>query len=158
ILMGNVKVEYKLALVLIPTVIYGFMLMGQRFPVQERVAAGVSYRDMMREFGAAGAFILFYFLVPTLNTPFTGFRMQEINQIISLIIAAVIAIAFFAMYQSFGRPMFVFLLLVMILLATTELGVDSWVTDLMTPVFGKNAGWILVYTSLIMFVLRFFAG
>src|ERR1041385_4162783 len=46
ILMGNVKVEYKLALVLIPTVIYGIMLMGQRFPVQERVAAGVSYRDM----------------------------------------------------------------------------------------------------------------
>src|SRR5207248_2536792 len=74
------------------------------------------------------------------------------------IVALVCAVAFFAAYKSLGRPMFVFLLLVMILLATTELGVDGWVTDLMTPAFGRFAGWLLVYTSAIMFVLRFFAG
>ena len=64
--------------------------------------------------------------------------------------------------RSFGRPMFMFLLLVMVVLATTELGTDSWIASLMTPVlraFGENAGnWVLVYTSFIMFVLRFFAG
>jgi hypothetical protein len=58
--------------------------------------------------------------------------------------------------------MFIFLLLVMILLATTELGTDSWISDLLTPVLkglGPNAGnWVLVYTSTIMFGLRFFAG
>jgi MFS family permease len=57
--------------------------------------------------------------------------------------------------------MFFFLLLVMIPLATTELGTDSWITDLMAPEMtqlGLNAGWILVYTSFIMMVLRFFAG
>jgi MFS family permease len=54
--------------------------------------------------------------------------------------------------------MFVILLIIMIPLATTELGVDSWVTDLMTPVMGANAGWVLVYTSFIMMVLRFCAG
>jgi MFS family permease len=49
----------------------------------------------------------------------------------------------------------------MIPLATTELGTDSWITDLMTPAMnelGMQAGWILVYTSAIMFILRFFAG
>jgi len=50
----------------------------------------------------------------------------------------------------------------MIFLATTELGTDSWIASLMTPVLralGENAGnWVLVYTSFIMFVLRFFAG
>jgi MFS family permease len=49
----------------------------------------------------------------------------------------------------------------MIPLATTELGTDSWITDLMTPAMndlGLQAGWVLVYTSAIMFVLRFFAG
>jgi MFS family permease len=46
----------------------------------------------------------------------------------------------------------------MILLATTELGTDGWITDLLKPVFGNAAGWILVYTSVIMFVMRFFAG
>jgi MFS family permease len=51
---------------------------------------------------------------------------------------------------------------VMILLATTELGTDSWIAALMTPVlkdFGANAGnWVLIYTSTIMLVLRFCAG
>ncbi len=167
ILMGDVGIQWKLALVLIPTVIYGIMLMGQRFPVQERVAAGVSYADMMREFGAAGAFLITWFLMMALLTVVSVFMTPDVlashgweqtNNLLPPIAAVVISALFFAIYRSFGRPMFVFLLLVMILLATTELGVDSWVTDLMTPVFGKHAGWILVYTSLIMFVLRFFAG
>jgi MFS family permease len=47
-------------------------------------------------------------------------------------------------------------------LATTELGTDSWISALLTPVLkslGENAGnWVLVYTSAVMFGLRFFAG
>ena len=49
----------------------------------------------------------------------------------------------------------------MVPLATTELGTDSWITDLMTAEMtqlGIDAGWILVYTSAIMAVLRLFAG
>jgi MFS family permease len=88
----------------------------------------------------------------------TGKTWNAINNWAPPIVSLVCAVAFFAAYKSLGRPMFVFLLGVMILLATTELGVDGWVTDLMTPAFGKFAGWLLVYTSAIMFVLRFFAG
>jgi MFS family permease len=59
-----------------------------------------------------------------------------------------------------------FLVLVMIPLATTEIGTDGWITSIMEgvatdPATGKHKfhpGWILVYTSLIMMVLRFFAG
>jgi MFS family permease len=52
------------------------------------------------------------------------------------------------------------LLLVMFLLATTELGTDSWIADIMRSVLNdQNQGTMfLVYTSFIMFVLRFFAG
>jgi hypothetical protein len=49
----------------------------------------------------------------------------------------------------------------MIPLATTELGTDSWITDMMEPIAEKSKfhpGWVLVYTSAIMMVLRFFAG
>jgi MFS family permease len=81
---------------------------------------------------------------------------------LAVVIAAVPTVAFAAAYKSFGRPMFVFLLLVMILLATTELGVDSWITNLMTPVLAKYSQYgglyLLLYTSLIMAILRFFAG
>lgn len=167
IAMGNVDWRWKVGLVLIPTVIYGVMLAGRRFPIQERVAAGVSYTDMMREFGAAGCLILSYFLVQALLTVCSVFlppdvvastSFEHLSTWLPPVIAIITAVPFFAVYRSLGRPMFVFLLLVMILLATTELGVDSWVTDLMTPAFGKYAGWILVYTSAIMFVLRFCAG
>jgi hypothetical protein len=121
---------------------------------------------MMREFGAASAFILAWFLTMATLTVIAvsapgvtnSASWQAINNYGPAVVALVCAVAFFAAYKSLGRPMFVFLLLVMILLATTELGVDSWVTDLMTPAFGKYAGWLLVYTSAIMFVLRFFAG
>jgi len=57
--------------------------------------------------------------------------------------------------------MFFFLVLLMIPLATTELGTDSWITSLMAPEMsqlGIHPGWVLVYTSLIMMILRFFAG
>ena len=60
--------------------------------------------------------------------------------------------------ESFGRPLFVILLLIMVPLATTELGTDSWITELMVPFLGDNAGWVVVYTALIMMVLRFYAG
>jgi MFS family permease len=54
----------------------------------------------------------------------------------------------------------VFLLLVMFLLATTELGTDGWIQDIMRSVLADpNKGTLfLVYTASIMFVLRFFAG
>jgi MFS family permease len=168
ILMGDsIGWEWKVGLVLIPTVIYGVMMLGLRFPVQERVAAGVSYADMMREFGAAGAFLLAYFLTMATLTVISVFVSAETlqsstwvqaNNWLPAVVAIVTALAFFVAYKSFGRPMFIFLLLVMILLATTELGTDGWIIDLLKPVFGTMAGWVLVYTSAIMFVMRFFAG
>jgi hypothetical protein len=54
----------------------------------------------------------------------------------------------------------VFLTLVMFLLATTELGTDGWIQDIMGSVLqNKTLGTLfIVYTASIMFVLRFFAG
>jgi hypothetical protein len=56
--------------------------------------------------------------------------------------------------------MFVFLMLVMFLLATTELGTDGWIQDIMAAVLKDpiKGTLFLIYTSAIMFVLRFFAG
>jgi MFS family permease len=168
ILMGNhFSWECKIGLVLIPTLIYGAMLVGQRFPLQERVAAGVSYGDMMREFGAAGAFILAWFLTMAFLTVASVFLSQAqldshawamLNNILPPILAVICAGGFFAAFRSIGRPMFILLLGIMILSATTELGTNGWITDLLTPAFGRAAGWLLVYTSALMFVMRFFAG
>src|SRR5919109_1473223 len=45
------------AIVLLPATVYGVMLAAQRFPVHERVAAGISYRAMLREVGAIGGLV-----------------------------------------------------------------------------------------------------
>lgn len=163
--LADLSWRWKIGLYLIPTLAYGVMMLREKFPVQERVASGVSYADMLKEFGWGSAFIVSFFVVLAFDSVFgsLGVYSGTVSMGLAVAIAVVPTLGFFAMYRSFGRPMFVFLLLVMILLATTELGVDSWITNLMTPVlaakFGQFGGlYLLLYTSAIMMVLRFFAG
>lgn len=147
--------QSKMWLLAIPAVIYVVILAFQDFPVNERVAAGSSYMDMLREVGAAGTFIIVWLMAVEFVRSTTG---AENPMIIGTIIAAVAAVAMFAVTRSFGRPLFVLLLLVMVPLATTELGVDTWVSDLMTPILGANGLYVLLYTSLLMMILRFCSG
>lgn len=147
--------EYKVALILLPTIAYGVMMFARKFPLNERVQAGVSYKEMLQEVGAVGCLIVVSLIVFQLGTVFGWSTL--INIIIILLITA-----WFGYYtRSLGQPLFIVLLLIMVPLAITELGTDSWISDLMTPEMSKlglQGGWVLVYTSAIMFVLRFFAG
>jgi MFS family permease len=147
--------EYKIGLIFIPAVIYAVMTLSCKFPLNERVQAGVSYKEMLQEVGALGALIISALIVFQLGAVFGW------STIISIVITLIITAGFGWYTRSLGQPLFVIFLLIMIPLAITELGTDSWISDLMTPEtekIGIQAGWILVYTSLIMFVLRFFAG
>jgi MFS family permease len=152
--------QWQVGLVLVPTLVYGLMLLGQRFPVQERVAARVPYFDMLREFGAGSGFIVCFFLVAGLNQILVILGVPTFGLPAQLGIAFVVALLFAGYVRSLGRPMFILLLLIMVLLATTELGTDSWISDIMRTVLqSPTLGTLfLVWTSLIMFVLRFFAG
>jgi MFS family permease len=156
LLMGShTQWEYKIALILLPTVAYGIMMFSRQFPLNERVKAGVSYKEMLQEVGAIGALIIVSLIVFQLGAVF------EWPVVLNITVILLITISFGIYTRSFGQPLFIILLLIMIPLATTELGTDSWITDLMTPAMnelGIQAGWVLVYTSAIMFVLRFFAG
>ncbi len=147
--------QTKVLLILIPAVVYGLMMLKVKFPVNERVAAGIPYLDMLKEAGALGILIVSYLIFMELGRVFSWPAAVKWGLII------VSTGGFMAYTKSLGRPLFVILLLVMLPLATTELGTDSWVTSLMGPEMGRiglNAGWVLVYTSLIMTILRFFAG
>jgi MFS family permease len=155
--------QLKVLLLLIPTAIYFVMLIPEKFPVNERVAAGVSYRDMLREVGALGVFVIgwmmFAELIRVFAEPIKGLVGTAPTPVTwGAAAAGAVAAIFGLAVRSLGRPMFIFLLVVMIPLATTELGVDSWVTDLMGPAMGKLAPWLIVYTSVIMMLLRFCAG
>lgn len=157
----NFKIwQLQMGLVLIPTILYGILLFGQKFPEQERVSAGVTYLDMLKEFGWGSAFVCSFLLVAGVNQILLvgGATALPIWQQAAIAVVPTILFGFYV--KSFGRPMFVFLLLIMVLLATTELGTDSWITAIMQAVLQdkKNGMLYLIYTSAIMFVLRFFAG
>jgi MFS family permease len=184
--------QFKLALVFIPVILYALLIIGCQFPINERVAAGVSYRSMLKEAGLLSVMVAFSLIVIEVTRVFEelGFIFQgdqwnkvlyhldlgnfvswDITQKIAARLAIIVipSLAFFFYVLSFGRLLFFFLVIIMIPLATTELGTDTWITDLMRgemkPLSDKlglkeaiDSGWVLVLTSFIMMVLRFFAG
>ena len=99
--------QVKIALVLVPTVLYGVLFLTQSFPVTERVASGVSTREML---------------------------MQA------------------------ARPAFLLWAGCMLLTASTELAPQGMQSLVLERTAGMNGTFILIYTSLIAFTLRHFAG
>jgi MFS family permease len=162
----NIDWHVNVGIILVPTLLYGIVLFRAMFPVSERVAAGVSYRDMLKEAGALGWLIAIYMICMELNRVLGWGNLVDTTffDLPSLPMTLVIVVttgAYFAYTRSLGRPMYIFLLLVMILLAITELGTDTWIKELMAPAMNKlrlDSGWVLVYTATIMMVLRFCIG
>jgi hypothetical protein len=121
---------------------------------------------MLKEAGALGWLIAIYMICMELNRVLGWGNLVDTTfiDLPSLPMTIVIVVttgAYFAYTRSLGRPMYIFLLLVMILLAITELGTDTWIKDLMAPAMSKlklDSGWVLVYTATIMMVLRFCIG
>jgi MFS family permease len=99
--------QVKIALILIPTVLYGGLFLYETFPMTERVASGVSTGDMLKE-------------------------------------------AF--------RPMFLLWAFCMMLTAPTELAPQGMQSLVLEKTAAMNGTWILIYTSVMMFTFRHFAG
>lgn len=165
ILMGEASWTLKLGIIAIPAVIYFLMLIGCSFPKQERVSAGVSYKDMLSEFGILGAAVVGVLLTLQLmdffgtENPATGVKEVSTGMKVLFIGIGVAMVAGFGIYtKSLGRPLMFVLILIMMPLATTEIGTDGWISGIMEKAVTFHGGWILVYTSLIMMILRFFAG
>jgi MFS family permease len=165
ILLGSAASwELKLGIIIIPAVVYFFMLIKEEFPIQERVASGVSYRDMLKEFGGFGALIVAFLLFLQLDTEFMkvlddGTKEHPYRMpIAALCVIMVLSFTFYT--RSLGRPLMGILVLIMAPLATTEIGTDGWIEELLKGVVPENfdSGWVLVYTSVIMMGLRFLAG
>lgn len=151
----NLNWQVQVGLILLPTIAYGLMMLKAQFPVSERVSAGVSYIDMLREVGALGALVAVALITAEIGRVFGLPFAVKIGMVVVLVGG------YGAYTKSIGQPLFVFLLLVMMPLATTELGTDSWITPLMEgsmKQLGLPAVSVLLWTSFIMMCLRFMAG
>ncbi len=168
--------RFKVGLVGLPVFIYGILMLTCKFPVNERVSAGVSFRDMLREVGFFGALLINTLIVFELANVLAKFGVKlggeavlfsagpvDVTEAMAVRfgIAGALSLVFGIYTMSLGRFLFVFLMILMMPLAITELGTDSWIGDLMTPEMkklGMPGEAVLIYTSFIMMVLRFCAG
>lgn len=96
--------QVKMAIILIPTLVYGAMFLRMRIPETERVTAGVSTAGMFRE-------------------------------------------AF--------RPMFLVLCFAMLLTASTELGTNQWLPNILTTTAAVSGILVLAYINGLMAIGRF---
>lgn len=172
IVAGGVDWRIHALWICVPALIYGVMYLFCKFPVDERVAAGVPFMDMLKEVGFMGMTLASFMLVYQIGGVFSGifglYPLPAANVWFFSCLAAGLAIggAFGLYVKSFGRPLFFLLCLLMIPVATAELATDGWIRSLMESVFGDNASfdakqaaaWAIVVSAGVMFLLRTFAG
>ena len=154
-LAGHADWRLSLGLIVIPAIVFLLMLVGLKFPKSEREQAGVGYVDMLKELGVFGALVGFGLVFAQLGQVF-GWSSGMVCGLTGVVVVAIALIT-----KSFGRPFLAFLIIVMMPLATTEIGTDGWISSLMEQPMtaaGHNPAWVLVYTSAIMMLLRFCAG
>ena len=159
-LLGDANWQIKYAMCFIPVIIYVILILPVKFPINERVAANIPYREMLKQVGAVGFFILTVLLVLGASQILASLSPElAVSLPVALGVAVVVAIVAGVYTRSAGHWMFLLVLLTMGPLATTELGTDSWMPDLLSADFTPaQAGWIFIYVSTIMTILRFFAG
>jgi len=169
--LGGMNLSWKVQLgcFLIPAVLYGLMFFGQHFPKSEASEKGLKLGEMLNDVGLVGAAIigLFVFLffkdgLGPLLAGFTGnedFFVKEGGawRYVCMAVGAGIWLAFSgASRWSVGAPLLCVLFLVHAMVGAVELGTDGWIQNIegaiLTP---KQATWLFIFTSALMFALRF---
>ena len=150
----------QLSLYLLPTVIYGVMFFGQGFPKSEASAKGLKLGEMLKDVGILGGavvcFMLYLFFKGTL-TPIVG------SATTSTAISAVIALGLLGWIASItkfaiGHWLLCALFIIHAMVGAVELGTDGWIQNITGAILSPTEGKILfVFTSLMMFLLRFCA-
>ena len=145
--------KLQLGLFLVPTVLYGIAFLGQHFPKSEASAKGLSIGDMLKEVGILGAAVACYLL--------SRFCMDALKlpEMVSYGVGLAILLASAAMTRgSIGSVLLFVLFITHALVGAVELGTDGWIQNITGNILTPGEGKILfVFTSLLMFALRFSA-
>ncbi len=145
--------KLQLSLYLIPTVIYGIMFFGQKFPKSEASAKGVKFGEMFKDVGLLGAVVVCYLIV------LFCVKTLGLSDMIAYGIGFVLLVAVGVLTKfSIGSFLLFILFITHALVGAVELGTDQWMQNItgniLTPGQGKA---LFIWTSLVMFGLRFSA-
>ncbi len=145
--------KWQLAIYLVPTVIYGVMFMGQKYPKSEASEKGLGLGDMLKDVGILGGLVICYLLSLFMSASL------GLNQGLSYFVAFVLLIVIGFMTKfSIGAILLFILFVAHALVGAVELGTDGWIQNITGNILTSGQGKILfIWTSTIMFVLRFCA-
>jgi MFS family permease len=168
---GSIRWEVKLGVFLIPVLVYGLLMFNRPFPKSEAQSAGVPLTGMMKQVGMLGF---------TLGAALIGLALSKLFQevlgpiiassspdadmilrVIGWAVAGVVWLAFaYVTNFSWGSWVLAFLYLLHAMVGYVELGTDSWITNITQQVLksGTDAQLAFIWTNVMMFTLRFFAG
>ena len=148
--------KLQLALYLIPTVLYGIMFMGQKFPKSEAAEKGATFSEMFKAVGLLGAAVACFLLSKFFADIFKGTGHGEmIGNIIGGVL--LLGVGFITSF-SIGSVLLFVLFITHALVGAVELGTDGWIQNITGNLFTSEQGKVLfLWTSAIMFGLRFCA-
>jgi MFS family permease len=147
--------QIQISLFLIPVVFYGLMMIGQRFPKSEASVSGVSYRDMLGELGLLGAAVVCGLLALFFKSDLGLSPLVAGGLAAGLLVVFGVSTGF-----RVGHFLLALLFIVQAMVGFVELGTDSWISKITGAILADPAKGLLlfVYTSTLMFILRFVAG
>lgn len=163
--------KYQLALYLIPVVAYGLMFMGQKMPRSEASEKGMKLGDMFKDVGILGGFVICALLAMFFGGMFTGLltgadatveeaaKAAKTGSIIGYLIGFALLVVIGVITRfALGSVLLFVLFVVHALVGAVELGTDQWSQNITGNLFTSEQGkWLFIWTSAIMFALRFCA-
>lgn len=151
--------QVLVGLLFIPLAIYGYLFFGQTIPETERVASGVSYKEMMRNVGAPITITLtVIFMIMVANNVF-GISDKVTSSYIIPIVIGIVTVGIIIEGRLMNKITLLFPLIFacMLLTASTELGTTTWIEKLLANK-GIHPMLILAVVTGLMAIGRYFAG
>ena len=167
-----IRWEFKLGIFLIPVLAYGGLMAGRAFPKSEAKSAGIPLIGMMKNvgmlgftLGAALIGLALAKLLPEVIGPLLQLEDAKLKdnvlRWIGWATAGAIWVAFaYVTNFTLGSWILAFIYLLHAMVGYVELGTDSWITNITKQVLQSenNALAAFIWTNILMFTLRFFAG
>ncbi|MFK7850150.1 MAG: sugar MFS transporter [Akkermansiaceae bacterium] len=154
--------KWQLALYLVPTLVYGIMFFGQKYPKSEASEKGLSLGEMFKDVGLLGTLVVSALLFFFLRRDFFG-GLMGLGEMPSNILSALVSLALLGWVGALtkfaiGHWLIFVLFITHALVGSVELGTDGWIQNITGTILNPEQGKILfVFTSLVMFGLRFCA-
>ena len=154
--------KWQLALYLVPTLAYGIMFFGQKYPKSAASEKGLKLGEMFKDVGILGTLIVSVLLFFFLRRDFFG-GLLGLEPLISSILSALVSLALLGWVATLtkfaiGHWLIFVLFITHALVGSVELGTDGWIQNITGTILNQEQGKILfVFTSLVMFGLRFCA-